>query len=91
MDQHGVSVAAFARLFQIGGLPMVDRTGLTGTFDILLEWEFDTVSRDDGAAGEPTDASIISSTRKQLGLQLTPGKAPCEFIIIDHLERPSEN
>ncbi|HKA01179.1 MAG TPA: TIGR03435 family protein [Candidatus Solibacter sp.] len=91
MDQHGIRVEAFAKLFQIGGLPVVDRTGLTGTFDIHLEWEFDTVSRDDGAASEPPDPSIISSMRKQLGLQLTPGKGPREFIVIEHLERPSEN
>jgi len=91
MDQHGVSVEAFAKLFQIGGRVVIDRTGLTGAFDVHLEWDYDTVSSDAGVASEPPDPSIISSIRKQLGLQLSPGKAPREFIVIDHLERPSEN
>jgi uncharacterized protein (TIGR03435 family) len=91
LDEHGVSVSTFAKLFQIGGLPVIDRTGLTGTFDIHLEWDFETVSPDSGVASEPPDTSIISSIRKQLGLQLSLGKGPREVIVIDHLEKPSEN
>ena len=91
LDERGVSVEAFAKLFQIGGLPVIDRTGLIGTFDIHLEWEFETVSPDSGVASEPPDTSIISSIRKQLGLQLSLGKGPREVIVIDHLEKPSEN
>ena len=37
------------------------------------------------------DASLIVALRKQLGLQLEPGKGPREFLRIDRLERPSEN
>jgi len=44
--------------------------------------------------GTPTDTnrvSLIQAIRKQLGLQLSPGKGPREFLIIDRLERPTEN
>jgi uncharacterized protein (TIGR03435 family) len=91
LDEHGVSVSTFAKIFQIGGLPVIDRTGLTGTFNIHLEWDFEPVSPDSGAVGESPDTTITSSIRKQLGLQLSPGKGPREFLVIDHLERPSEN
>ena len=91
LDEHGITVEAFAKLFQVGGLAVIDRTGLMGTFDIHLEWEFETAPPDRREAGESPDPSIVSSLRKQLGLQLTVGKAPREFIVIDHLEKPSEN
>ncbi len=94
LDEHGVTVESFAKLFQIGGLPVIDRTGIAGTFDIHLEWESsppEPVSPGGDAAGEPPDTSIISSIRKQLGLQLSPGKGPREFLVIGRLERPTEN
>jgi uncharacterized protein (TIGR03435 family) len=94
LDERGISVEVFAKLLKIDGLPVIDRTGLIGTFDIHLEWDFtppDPVSPESGAPSEPPDTSIVSSIRKQLGLQLKPGKGPREFLVIDHLERPSEN
>jgi uncharacterized protein (TIGR03435 family) len=94
LDQRGIRVEVFAKLLKIGGLPVLDRTGLIGTFDIHLEWDFthpDPVSPESGAPSEPPDTSIVSSIRKQLGLQLKAGKGPREFLVIDHLERPSEN
>lgn len=94
LDERGVTVEALAKILTIGGLPVVDRTGLTGAFDIHLEWEVspaEPVSPDSGAGREPPDTSMISSIRKQLGLQLTAGKGPREILVIDHLERPGEN
>jgi uncharacterized protein (TIGR03435 family) len=89
MDQRGIGIASFSQLFKIGGLPVIDRTGLAGTFDIRLEWEFSPAET--GAGGEPPDTSIITSIRKQLGLQLSRGKGPREFLIIDHVEQPTLN
>jgi uncharacterized protein (TIGR03435 family) len=94
LDERGISIDAFAKLLKIGGLPVINRTGLTGTFDVHLEWEPappDPVSPDGGAASDPPDTSIISNIRKQLGLQLSRGKGPREFLVIDHLGRPSAN
>jgi uncharacterized protein (TIGR03435 family) len=93
-DVSGMSLDVFSKLLKIGGRPVLDRTGLTGTFDIHLEWTADDPDAsppDGGAASEPPNTSIVSAIRKQLGLQLGSGKGPREFVIIDHVERPSGN
>jgi uncharacterized protein (TIGR03435 family) len=93
-DVSGISLDVFSKLLNVGGRPVLDRTGVTGTFDIHLEWGGDdpnASSPDGGAASEPPNTSIVSAIRKQLGLQLDSGKGPREFLIIDHVERPSGN
>ena len=94
LDERGVSITTFSTIFNVRGLPLIDRTNLSGRFDIHLEWEFspaEPASSENDVASEGPDTSIISSFRKQLGLQLKPGKGPREFLVVDHLERPSEN
>jgi uncharacterized protein (TIGR03435 family) len=46
-----------------------------------------------GSNHEPEDseASIFTVLQESLGLKLEPAKAPVEFLVIDHVERPSEN
>jgi uncharacterized protein (TIGR03435 family) len=86
MDEHGISLAAFFKVFNIGGLPLIDNTGVTGTFDIHFEWDYSPAEGDG-----PPDLSIVSSFRRQLGLELHAGKGPREFFVVDHVERPTEN
>jgi uncharacterized protein (TIGR03435 family) len=92
-DVSGMSLDVFSKLLKIAGRPVIDRTGITGAFDIHLGWEENDPNAPppDGAASEPPNTSIVSVIRKRLGLQLDPGKGPREFLVIDHLERPSEN
>ena len=93
-DVKGMSMDVFTTLIKVGGVPVIDRTGLKGMFDIHLEWDFirpDEVPPDVGVASDPPDTSIVSAIRKQLGLEVRRGKGPREFIVIDHLERPSSN
>ena len=93
-DVSGISIDVFSKLLNIAGRPVIDRTGLTGTFDIHLEWgdnDPNAPPPDGGAASEPPNTSIVSAIRKQLGLQLDSGKGPREFLVVDHLERPSSN
>jgi uncharacterized protein (TIGR03435 family) len=69
--------------------PVIDKTGLTGLFDIHLEYV-----RDIGADALPGDTggeSIFTALQEQLGLKLTPDKGPVEVLVIDHVDRPSEN
>jgi uncharacterized protein (TIGR03435 family) len=92
---RGVSLDVFARLLHPDGRPAFDRTGLTGAFDIRLEWEDDAANPPDansGAASDPSPhASQIEAIRRQLGLRLDPGKGTRELLIIDHVEKPSAN
>jgi len=62
------------------GRIVIDQTGLTGAYDFTIKGE-------DGA--DP--ASFFTLIQEQLGLKLVPTKAPTEVIVIDHIERPTEN
>jgi uncharacterized protein (TIGR03435 family) len=70
-----------------------DNTGLTGNYDFTLTFEPpQSVSASDGIAPEPSGrASIFTALQEQLGLKLEPSKGPVETLVIDHVERPSEN
>jgi uncharacterized protein (TIGR03435 family) len=65
------------------GRPIIDKTGLTGRFEIHLDF-----APEDSA--NPSEAAIFAALQ-QLGLRLESAKAPGEFIVIDSVERPSEN
>jgi bla regulator protein BlaR1 len=77
--------------------PVLDKTGLTGAYDFTLEWGRDIpmVAPPDGdtsdAAVLPMAGSIFTAIQEQLGLKLESGKGPVEYIVIDHVEKPSGN
>lgn len=66
-----------------GRLVMND-TGLTGEYDFTLEWVQDASANDAGP-------SLFTALREQLGLRLVSAEKPASVIVIDHIERPSEN
>jgi uncharacterized protein (TIGR03435 family) len=68
------------------GRPVQDQTGLKGRYDFKLAG-----SRSDDVSMQSQYPSIFVALREQLGLTLIAKKAPIDFIVIDHLERPSEN
>jgi uncharacterized protein (TIGR03435 family) len=71
-------------------LPVVNRTGLEGVFNLKLEWTPESSKPvKDGAAME--GPSIFTAIQQQLGLRLRSQKAPVEILAIDHAEKPSEN
>jgi uncharacterized protein (TIGR03435 family) len=70
---------------------IIDHTGLTGKYDIKLRWTPEPEHLM-GAPAVTSDApSFTTALREQLGLKLEPGKGPVKFLVIDHLEQPSEN
>jgi len=95
IDFRGVSLDAFAKDLHPDGHPVIDRTGLAGAFDIHLELENaapNSPGPGDGAASDPSPhASDVVAIREQLGLRLDPAKGPIEFLVIDHIEKPSQN
>lgn len=68
---------------QVGEL-VTDRTGLSGEYDFTLEW---VPPQNDGGAGP----SLFTALTEQLGLRLESAKAPVEVIVIDRIERPTED
>jgi uncharacterized protein (TIGR03435 family) len=69
-------------------LPVINETGLKGTFDFKLHWTPDNVAPENLG---PDDVSIFTALQEQLGLRLSSKKAPVEVLVIDCAERPSEN
>jgi len=74
------------------GRPIVDQTGLTGTFDLSLNWAPDSNSafRWDGGdqLGGP---EFLDALKNQLGLKLIPTHALVQTLVIDYVEQPSAN
>jgi len=64
------------------GRLVVDRTGLTGSYDLDLRWTPDEFE---------TSSELITALREQLGLKLEAIRAPVEVIVVDKAERPSGN
>jgi uncharacterized protein (TIGR03435 family) len=63
---------------------VVNKTGLTGKYDFTLNWR----SSDQA---DTTAPSIFTAIQEQLGLKLESTKGPVEVLVIDHIERPTEN
>ncbi len=74
--------------------PVVDLTGLKGSYDFTVSWMTAPVLRPDGAAPDerPAGQNIFEAIDKQLGLKLAPQKHPMPVLVIDHVDRaPTEN
>jgi uncharacterized protein (TIGR03435 family) len=79
---------------EIGGKPILDETGFTQNFDIVnLQWATLTAAAPAADNGAPdTDApSLFTALEETLGLKLTPAKGPVEVLVIDSIDRPSDN
>jgi uncharacterized protein (TIGR03435 family) len=75
-----------AKLSQLYGIdrPVVDKTGIAGYYDIVFK----------GAAAaqrQPDGPTLYTLIQEQLGLKLVPAKGPMDVIVVDHVEKPSEN
>jgi bla regulator protein BlaR1 len=95
-----ISVRAIATaLSSILDRSVVDKTGLSGTYDLNLSWAEAGAQRpvpENGEQTRPADASelppsIFTAVQERLGLRLVSTKGPVEVLVIDHAEKPSEN
>ena len=70
--------------------PVVDRTGLAGTYDFRLRF---SAASTGPLATQATDlpelSSVFSAVQEQLGLRLQPARAPVEFLVVERIERPT--
>jgi uncharacterized protein (TIGR03435 family) len=71
------------------GRNVIDRTGLSGLFSFTLEFTFDAPSQVSSA--DSNAPSFFTAIREQLGLKLDSTTGPVDVLVIDHVERPTEN
>ena len=71
------------------GLPVVDQTQLAGNYDFVLE--FTPEPRPAYAAVDSGGPGFQEALKQQLGLKLEARKAPVPFLVLDHVEHPTEN
>lgn len=100
LPARNATMADFAGVMQGAVLdrPVVDQTGLPGRYDFTLTWTPDEFQfgglgarvppRTDNAAAPP---DLFTAIQEQLGLKLVSTKAPAEVLVVDHVEKPSEN
>jgi bla regulator protein BlaR1 len=102
LTAEGVSID---QLYMLGGIavdrPVINKTGITGNFSFRLEFTPDEPiraaqqAREGGTPPGPNDPiggpSIFTALEQQLGLKLEATKGPAERLVVDSVERPSEN
>jgi bla regulator protein blaR1 len=105
VEALGTTVDEFSKTLPVDR-PVIDKTGITGRFDIRVKFSREgtglaampRVVAGSGSAGgqaapsDPTDPpSIFVALPEQLGLRLESGRGPVDTLVIDHIERPTEN
>jgi uncharacterized protein (TIGR03435 family) len=97
---HSATMSDFAAMMQETVLdrPVLNQTELAGRYDFNLNWTPDD-SQFGGAPirmPPPTDntnppPALYTAIQEQVGLKLDAIKAPTDVMVIDHVEKPSEN
>jgi len=91
MDLLGSALATFGNLDR----PVVDRTGLSGRFDFTMEFAMEpgggAASSDTNASSDPQGTTFLEAVRDQPGLKLESTEGAYRVLVVDHVERPSEN
>ena len=96
---ESVPISSLIRvLSQEVGRVVIDRTGLTGKYDFKLQWKPDQKqppifgeAEDSRSTAQTSGPSIFTAVQEQLGLKLLAQRGPMEILVIDHIEKPSEN
>jgi uncharacterized protein (TIGR03435 family) len=96
-DILGMTIADLCReLTKYVDGDIVDKTGIAGAFDIHLDLTaadlfYPDAAPDPTSTFTPGDGRAIATAFDKLGLQMRPAKGSAPFLVIDHVERPSEN
>jgi uncharacterized protein (TIGR03435 family) len=102
---QGLPAESLARLLsQALGRTVMDQTGLKGSYDFTLQWTPEPTQgamlkgpeggkpvTDNAPPLESSGPSIFTAIQEQLGLKLESRKGPVDNLVIDHVEKPSEN
>jgi uncharacterized protein (TIGR03435 family) len=104
MDLKGATMSALVEMLGLQlDRPLIDKTGLTGSYDVAMEFAPDPVIMTIrmGGIGQPPPANapdpsgaptLYSALTDQLGLKLESRKGPVESLIVDSMEKtPTQN
>jgi uncharacterized protein (TIGR03435 family) len=84
----GMTIAELASTLRFAAArPVIDKTGLAGHYEVTLKFLDGGPERRDLNG----DVEVFTALREQLGLRLIPEKSGVRVLVIDHIERPSEN
>lgn len=93
LEATKITIGEFAKILSRDlKLPVLDRTGLAGTYNFTLRWnpaKADGLDHDEAISALRLEMS--SAIARQLRLTLKPRRMPIEMLVIDHAEKPSEN
>lgn len=82
---------------EMGGQPVVDQTGLTQRYDFVLNWTRERALSSGEQSGESETPAgsggpaLSTALQEQLGLKLVNTRGPVKIIVVDSIERPTEN
>jgi uncharacterized protein (TIGR03435 family) len=85
-DLPSGTMAQFAQALGLSGSTVIDKTGITGKFDFHVEY-----APDGADLSDELTAPSLDSVLGKLGLRLERAKGSGEFLVIDRVEKPSEN
>lgn len=93
---RGVPIGTIANTLGVNAdekRPVIDKTGLSGTFDFALEWapHFNGPLPPGYPEPDPTAPTFLEAIKEQLGIKLEPTTGPIDVLVIDHVEEPSAN
>jgi uncharacterized protein (TIGR03435 family) len=99
LTAKGLPMSQLARnLSGPAGKPVFDKTGLTGTYDVTLEYarepNLSAAVPGEGPSVTPADSagpSILGAVEEQLGLKLVPSHGPMQVVVIEHMDKPDAN
>jgi len=94
LEVKGLPMAGLARLLGLSlGVPVADRTGLTGQYNFSLRWTPQAVSGVQGSGEEDDGVApyLPLALEQQLGLRLRAGKGPVTVLVVDGARMPSAN
>jgi uncharacterized protein (TIGR03435 family) len=99
LEGHGMTLEMLGNTIrgqtaEVRGRPVINRTGFTGNFD-LKDFRFIGLAYTQGPAGasatEPDAPSLSQALEEKLGIKLVPAKGQVEVVVIDSIDRPTEN
>jgi uncharacterized protein (TIGR03435 family) len=88
----GITVKDLVSALSFQQIPnLIEQTGYTEPFNAILEWTPDSTANPPVPLPDDAAPSLITALQEQLGIKLESAKGPVQVLVIDHIERPSEN